>query len=263
MTSTSPERGDDLLDRHLVPGERARLVRADHRGRAERLDRRQLLDDRPLAGHALHAEREHHRQDRRQPLGHGGDRERDADEQHVDQVGGRPAMSAVSRIAPTTTTAIAITAIPSMRPMRSTSRWSGVASLLRCARAAGRCGPSRSPCRWRSRRPGRARASTAVPLKTMLSRSPSAGRPGERRDVLEHRLALAGQRRLGDRQRRRLDQPAVGARRRRPRRAAARRPARPRRRRSAARGRRARRRRSAAAIRWSAATACSARASCT
>ena len=34
--------------------------------------------------------------------------------------------SAVTRIAPTTTTAIAITAAPSMRPMRATSRCSGV-----------------------------------------------------------------------------------------------------------------------------------------
>ena len=81
--------GDDLLDRHLVLGQRAGLVRADHRRRAQRLDRRQLLDDRPLARHALHAEREHDRQDRRQPLRDRGDGQRDADEQHVDEVGCR------------------------------------------------------------------------------------------------------------------------------------------------------------------------------
>ena len=39
-------------------------------------------------GHALHAEGEHDRQDGRQPLRHGGDRQRHADEQHVDEVGG-------------------------------------------------------------------------------------------------------------------------------------------------------------------------------
>ena len=38
-----------------------------------------------------------------------------------------------------------------------------------------------------------------------------ADRLGERRDVLQHRLALAGERRLGDRQRGRLDQPRVRA----------------------------------------------------
>ena len=62
--------GHDALDRHLVPGEGAGLVGTDHRGRAERLDRRQLLDDSAFARHALHAERQHHRQDRRQALGH-------------------------------------------------------------------------------------------------------------------------------------------------------------------------------------------------
>ena len=90
-----------------------------------------------------------------------------------------------------------------------------------------------------------------------------AGRLGERRDVLQHRFALAGQRRLGDRERRRLDQPGVGARPRRPRPAAARRPAR--RRRPRTRSSRPSRTTPAvaAAIRCSAATACSARASCT
>ena len=52
---------------------------------------------------------------------------------------------------------------------------------------------------------------TAVPLKTMFTPVAEPDRLGERGDVLQHRLALAGQRRLGDRQRRRLDQPRVGA----------------------------------------------------
>ena len=46
-------------------------------------------------------------------------------------------MSAVSRIAATTTTAIAITAIPSMRPIRSTSRCSGVRCVFGAAEQAG------------------------------------------------------------------------------------------------------------------------------
>ena len=37
--------------------------------------------------HPLHAEREHDRQDRGQPFGHGGDSERDADQQHRDEIG--------------------------------------------------------------------------------------------------------------------------------------------------------------------------------
>ena len=49
MTSTSPDAGDDLLDRHLVLRQRARLVRADDRRRPERLDRRQPLHDRVAA----------------------------------------------------------------------------------------------------------------------------------------------------------------------------------------------------------------------
>ena len=44
-------------------------------------------DNRVPRGHALHAEREHHGEDRRQSLGHRGDRERDPDQHHVDQRG--------------------------------------------------------------------------------------------------------------------------------------------------------------------------------
>ena len=79
--------GDDLLDRHLVPGQRPRLVRADNRGRPKRLHRRELLHDRPPARHALHAEGEHDGQHGRQPFRHRRDRERHADEEHVDEVG--------------------------------------------------------------------------------------------------------------------------------------------------------------------------------
>ena len=49
VISTAPVGGDDLDDRHLVAGQGAGLVGADHRRRPERLDRRQPLDDRPLA----------------------------------------------------------------------------------------------------------------------------------------------------------------------------------------------------------------------
>ena len=93
-------------------------------------------------------------------------------------------MSAVSRIAPTTTTAITITAIPSMRPMRSTSRCSGVrCSSVRPSRRATLPISVAMPVAVTTARP-RPRV-TAVPLNTMFD--PVAERrvgSVERRDVL-------------------------------------------------------------------------------
>ena len=63
--------------RHSVLGQRAGLVGKDDRGRAQRFDRRQPLDQRVLPRHAPHAARERERRDDRQALGDGGDRERD------------------------------------------------------------------------------------------------------------------------------------------------------------------------------------------
>ena len=117
--------------------------------------------------------------------------------------------SAVSRIAPTTTAAITITAIPSMRPIRSTSRCSGVAcASVRPSRRATvpisvAIAVAVTTARPRPR-------TTAVPLNTMFTRSPSPTGSAIEPIVLQHRLALPSQRRLRDRQRRRLDQPGVG-----------------------------------------------------
>ena len=82
--------------------------------------------------------------------------------------------------------------------MRSISRCSGVrSSSVRPSRRATWPISVSMPVAVTTARP-RPRV-TAVPLKTMLSRSPSGGRLVEPvRDVLEHRLALAGERRLGD-----------------------------------------------------------------
>ena len=71
---------------HLVAGERAGLVGADHRDRAERLDRRQPADDRVAARHRLHADRQRDRQHRGQTLRDRGDRK--ADDGH-EQLGER------------------------------------------------------------------------------------------------------------------------------------------------------------------------------
>mmetsp|Transcript_15108 Transcript_15108/g.64695 ORF Transcript_15108/g.64695 Transcript_15108/m.64695 type:complete len:364 (-) Transcript_15108:890-1981(-) len=64
---------------HLVGGERARLVAADHRRAPERLHRLQLAHDGVLLGHLPRAEREAGGYDRGQPLRDGGHRERDRD----------------------------------------------------------------------------------------------------------------------------------------------------------------------------------------
>ena len=75
----------DLPRRHLVLRERAGLVRADDRRAAERLHGREAADQRAALHEPLHAQRERNRDDGRQRLGHDGDRERDAEHQHVDE----------------------------------------------------------------------------------------------------------------------------------------------------------------------------------
>ena len=76
-------RGDGA-HRHLVAGERAGLVRADHGRGAERLDRRQLAHDGVGCGHAAHAEAQAYRHDRRQRLRNGGDRERHREQEEAE-----------------------------------------------------------------------------------------------------------------------------------------------------------------------------------
>ena len=55
----APARGDDHAHRHLVLRERARFIRGDHRGGAERLHCGQVPDDGVPPRHTLHADREH------------------------------------------------------------------------------------------------------------------------------------------------------------------------------------------------------------
>ena len=78
-------RRHDLADRHLVAGQRSGLVRADHRHRSERLHARQPADQRVAGHHPLQADGEHERDDRRQPLRHGGHREAHPAQQHLAQ----------------------------------------------------------------------------------------------------------------------------------------------------------------------------------
>ncbi len=75
----------DPLDGHLVPGQRARLVRADDADRAQRLDRRQAADDGVARCHAAHADGERYGHHGGQPLGNGGHGEAYAGHEHVEQ----------------------------------------------------------------------------------------------------------------------------------------------------------------------------------
>ena len=79
-------RHDHAFDGHLVARERTGLVGADHRSGAQCLHRVQLLDDRVVGGHALHAEREHHGQDRSEAFRNGRDGERHGEQQRIDHV---------------------------------------------------------------------------------------------------------------------------------------------------------------------------------
>ena len=73
------------------------------------------FDDGLLPGHALHAEGQHHRQDRRQALGHGGHRQRHA-HSRTSTTSLAVLMSEVRRMPATTTSAMTTTAIPRARP---------------------------------------------------------------------------------------------------------------------------------------------------
>ena len=67
--------GQDRFGGHLVQGQRAGLVGADRRYRAERLDGGKASDDGVALGHPAHADRKRDRHHRRQALGNGGDRD--------------------------------------------------------------------------------------------------------------------------------------------------------------------------------------------
>ena len=84
-----------------------------------------------------------------------------------------PRISASASTVPTTTTAIAITAIPSMRPIRRTSSCSGVgSSTVASSRRAMAPISVAMPVAVTTASP--VPCATAVPLNTMLLRSPSA-----------------------------------------------------------------------------------------
>jgi len=71
------------LELHLVPGERPRLVRADHGDAAERLDGRHAAHERPLGPHPSHGAHERRGDDDGQALRDGGDGQSDSRPDHL------------------------------------------------------------------------------------------------------------------------------------------------------------------------------------
>ena len=76
-----------LQNGHLVLREGSGLVRTDHRGAAEGLDRGKLADQGVAADHLLHPQGQADGHDRRQPFRHGGDRQADGRHEQIDDVG--------------------------------------------------------------------------------------------------------------------------------------------------------------------------------
>ena len=82
--------GVHRLDRHLVLGQGAGFVRADHRGAAEGLDRPQPADQRMALHHPLHAQRQSDGHDRRQSFRYGGDRQAYGRQERLHQLAPAP-----------------------------------------------------------------------------------------------------------------------------------------------------------------------------
>ncbi len=125
------------------------------------------------ASHPLHAQREHHRQHRRQALRHGGHGQRHPEQQHRDHVG-RGAQRRGETTVTTTTTAITATAMPRLRPTRPISRCSGVGS-------AGVCLEERGDPPRLGVRPGRHHHGAAGAAHDLRARQHHAGPVRERR----------------------------------------------------------------------------------
>ena len=76
--------GSALGHGHAVLRERAGLIRADDLRAAERLHGREAADDRAAAAHVRHADGQHDRHDRGQPLRNGRNREADGDQERIE-----------------------------------------------------------------------------------------------------------------------------------------------------------------------------------
>ena len=77
---------NDLVCSHLIEGERAGFVRADHGRRPQRLHRMKSLHDGVLFGHFRNADCKRHGDDRRQPFRDSGNRERNRTENRCREI---------------------------------------------------------------------------------------------------------------------------------------------------------------------------------
>ena len=123
-------RGDDLLDRHLVLRQRAGLVGAHDRRRAQRLDRRELLTIARRRAIRCTPRASTTDSTAGRPSGTAATASETPTSSTSTIVRGLADVGGEQDGADTTTTAMTITAMPSIRPMRSTSRCSGVCSCL-------------------------------------------------------------------------------------------------------------------------------------
>jgi hypothetical protein len=194
-----PQRGR----RHLVAGERAGLVGADDRGRAQRLHRGQAAHHHLAPGHPLHADGQGDRHRHRQPLGdeadHLADRQHDdgpqrqparqAERHHQHEHAGRPDHDVAAKLVD-----------PSLQRRR------------RLHRRPGQRGdpPELGPSPGRHHHRAGPSAGEVGPREQQRAplRQHRVGGDRGRRLVDRHRLA--GQRTLGDLGRHRLDHPRVG-----------------------------------------------------
>ena len=124
-------RRDQFGHRHPVLGQRAGLVGAQHRDRAQRLDRRRAPHQRLVPRHAPRAQREEHRQHDRKFFRMRRDRQRDAGQQRLQPAAAR------RRIQPATSTHAANAERRRTTARRAAiSRCSGVGFDARCVRSA-------------------------------------------------------------------------------------------------------------------------------
>ena len=168
-----------VRERHPVLGERAGLVHAQHRRRAERFDRRHAPREHAVARDAPGAEREEHRQHHRELLGQDRHRQRQAGEDAGQPVAARQPVVARTAASDSSTAKVATT-----RTMRAVSRSRRVFSG--CERGERSADAARARCA----RPVATTSARPCPFTTSVAEIHRVAR------ALFHRQRLAGEQRL-------------------------------------------------------------------
>ncbi len=204
----APARGHHDANRHLIPRERAGLVRRDDGRGSERFHGGQVPDDGVAARHPLDANRQHRRDDRRQPLGHRRHGEGDPENQDVEQC---------RRSADVFDEDDRRNHHDGDRHDDDAQDLAGAIQLALQRRGlVGRLFQQSRDAPHFGLHPGRRHNRLAVPVggrgaaEQHVVAVAQCDVALDRPRVLGHRQAFAGQRRLGRLQRRRFDQPCVG-----------------------------------------------------